>query len=198
MDPPRVRPVPPDPPLVLRRRAAHRGLLPPAGRRPGHCGSAAHHVLPAGGACGVRSRLGVGALGCVAGPCPGGAVAAGGPGGAGVGTRLSSSRLYAHLWGTPELDAVFDERAMLQRWLDILVALARAQASLGIVPVSSAEVRARAARVDALDLDYVAAQTRLSAHSTLGLIRGLLRVLPADVREHVSVGATVLDVSDTC
>ena len=114
-----------------------------------------------------------------------------------MGTRLSSSRLYAHLWGTPELDAVFDERAMLQRWLDILVALARAQASLGIVPVSSAEVLARAARVDALDLDYVAAQTRLSAHSTLGLIRGLLRVLPDDVREHVYVGATVQDVSDT-
>jgi adenylosuccinate lyase len=114
-----------------------------------------------------------------------------------VGTRLSSSRLYAHQWGTPELDAVFEERAMLQRWLDILVALARAQASLGIVPVSSAEVLARAARVDALDLDYVAAQTRLTAHSTLGLIRGLQRILPEDVREHVYVGATVQDVSDT-
>ena len=29
---------------------------------------------------------------------------------------------------------MFDERAMLQTWLDILVALARAQASLGLVP----------------------------------------------------------------
>ncbi len=114
-----------------------------------------------------------------------------------MGTRLSSSRLYAHLWGTPELDALFDERAMLQRWLDILVALATAQAALGIVPVSAAETLAGAARVDALDLDYVAEQTRLTAHSTLGLIRGLLRVLPEDVREHVYVGATVQDVSDT-
>jgi adenylosuccinate lyase len=114
-----------------------------------------------------------------------------------VGTRLSSSRLYAHLWGTPELDALFDERAMLQRWLDVLVALAKAQASLGIVPVSSAEALAGAARVDALDLDYVAEQTRLTSHSTLGLIRGLRRVLPEQIREHVYVGATVQDVSDT-
>lgn len=114
-----------------------------------------------------------------------------------MGTRLSSSRLYAHLWGTPELDALFDERAMLQRWLDILVALATAQASLGIVPASSAEALADAARVDALDLDYVAEQTRLTSHSTLGLIRGLLRVLPEEIREHVYVGATVQDVSDT-
>jgi len=114
-----------------------------------------------------------------------------------VGTRLSSSTLYAHLWGTPELDAVFDERAMLQTWLDVLVALARAQASLGIVPAASASAIAAAARVEALDLEYVAEQTRLTSHSTLGLIRGLLRVLPEQVREHVYVGATVQDVSDT-
>jgi adenylosuccinate lyase len=114
-----------------------------------------------------------------------------------VGTRLSTSRLYAHLWGTPELDALFDEPAMLQRWLDILVALASAQASLGIVPTSSAATLAKAARVEALDLDYVAEQTRLTGHSTLGLIRGLQRVLPAQVQEHVYVGATVQDLTDT-
>jgi adenylosuccinate lyase len=114
-----------------------------------------------------------------------------------VGTRLSSSTLYAHLWGTPELDAVFDERAMLQTWLDVLAALARAQASLGIVPAASADAIGRAARVEALDLEYVAEQTRATSHSTLGLIRGLLRVLPEHVREHVYVGATVQDVSDT-
>ncbi|WP_214370504.1 adenylosuccinate lyase family protein [Pseudonocardia sp. H11422] len=114
-----------------------------------------------------------------------------------MGTRLSSSTLYAHLWGTPELAAIFDEHAMLQSWLDILAALARAQSTLGIVPAESAAAITSAAKVDALDLDYVAEQTRVSSHSTLGLIRGLLRVLPEQVREHVYVGATVQDVSDT-
>jgi adenylosuccinate lyase len=114
-----------------------------------------------------------------------------------VGTRLSTSRLYAHLWGTPELAELFDEPAMLQSWLDILVALARAQAALGIVPATSAAAIADAARVDSLDLDYVAEQTRLTSHSTLGLIRGLLRVLPEHAREHVYVGATVQDVTDS-
>ncbi|WP_028936149.1 class-II fumarase/aspartase family protein [Pseudonocardia spinosispora] len=114
-----------------------------------------------------------------------------------MGTRLSSSRIYSHLWGTPELDAVFDEPAMVQTWLDILVALARAQASLGMIPAESADAIAAGARVEALDLDYVAEQTRLTSHSTLGLIRGLLRVLPEQVREHVYLGATVQDISDT-
>jgi adenylosuccinate lyase len=114
-----------------------------------------------------------------------------------MGTRLSSSRLYGHLWSTPELAAVFDEQAMLQTWLDILVALAKAQASMGIVPATAASAIADAARVEALDLDYVAEQTRLTSHSTLGLIRGLLRILPESAREHVYLGATVQDVSDT-
>jgi adenylosuccinate lyase len=114
-----------------------------------------------------------------------------------VGTRLSSSTLYAHLWGTPETAGIFDEKAMLQTWLDELGALARAQASLGIVPAASAAAITAAAKVESLDLDYVAEQTRATSHSTLGLIRGLLRVLPEDVREHVYMGATVQDVSDT-
>lgn len=114
-----------------------------------------------------------------------------------MGTRLSSSVLYAHLWGTPELAAIFDERAMLQTWLDVLAALARAQAGLGIVPAEAAAAITEAARVDRLDLDLVAEQTRATSHSTLGLIRGLLRVLPEHAREHVYVGATVQDVTDT-
>ncbi len=114
-----------------------------------------------------------------------------------MGTRLTDSAMYAHLWGTPELAAVFDERARLQSWCDILGGLARAQARLGIIPVASAEAITTAARADALDLDYVAEQTRVTSHSTLGLIRGLVRVLPEHAREHVYYGITVQDVTDT-
>ncbi len=112
-------------------------------------------------------------------------------------TRLATSRLYAHLWGTDETADLFDETAMLQRWLDVLVALARTQESLGIVPEGVAARIAEHARVESLDIDFVAEQTRLTSHSTLGLIRGLQQVLPTDVREHVYVGATVQDVTDT-
>ncbi|MQA12766.1 MAG: adenylosuccinate lyase family protein [Pseudonocardiaceae bacterium] len=113
-----------------------------------------------------------------------------------MGTRLTDSVMYAHLWATPELAAVFDERARLQSWCDILAGLARAQARLGIIPAASADAIA-AARADALDMDYVAEQTRLTSHSTLGLIRGLMRVLPEHAREHVYFGVTVQDVTDT-
>jgi adenylosuccinate lyase len=111
--------------------------------------------------------------------------------------RLTDSELYAHLWGTEELRAVFEERRRLQSWLDILVALAAAQAELGIIPADAAAAIAEAASVDRLDLAFVAAETRRTSHSTLGLIRGLERVLPPAARAHVYYGTTVQDLTDT-
>lgn len=113
-----------------------------------------------------------------------------------MGARLTDSAQYEHLWTTPELAQLCDERARLQSWLDILAALARAQARLGIIPAAAAE-QIGDARADALDLDFVAEQTRLTSHSMLGLIRGLQQILPETAREHVYVGATVQDVTDT-
>ena len=114
-----------------------------------------------------------------------------------MGARLTDSAQYAHLWGTPELLALFDDDARLQSWLDILAALATAQARLGIIPVDAADEIHRHARADLLDMDYVAEQTRLTSHSTLGLIRAWQRILPDSAREHVYRGATVQDVTDT-
>ena len=112
-------------------------------------------------------------------------------------TRLTESALYRHLWSCPELDAVFEERVRLQAWLNILIALADAQAEHGVIPESAAAAIAAGARVEALDLRFIAEETRRSGHSTLGLIRGLMRILPSDAREHVYYGATVQDLTDT-
>ena len=105
-------------------------------------------------------------------------------------TRLTDSPVYAHLWSTPELEELLGENARWQAWLDVLVALARVQARHGLVPPGAAEQIAAGARAEALDLDRVAAGTRSTSHSTLGLIRELQRVLPESAREHVYVGAT--------
>jgi len=114
-----------------------------------------------------------------------------------MGTRLSDSVQYAHLWGTAELEQLFDERARLQSWLDIIAALATAQARLGVVPVEAAEAIAAHSVAGLLDLDLIAQQTRLTSHSMIGVIAALQRILPEQAREHVYVGATVQDVTDT-
>lgn len=110
---------------------------------------------------------------------------------------MTESLIYRHLWTAPELDRLFEEQERLQRWLDILAALARAQAGLGIIPSDSARLITRYARAGQLDLERVAAETRRTGHSTLGLIHELRRIVPAPASEHVYFGATVQDLTDT-
>jgi adenylosuccinate lyase len=117
-------------------------------------------------------------------------------------TRMTDARGYAHLWTAPQLDHLFGEQGRLATWTGILAALARAQAGLGIVPSVSAEAITRLAEdmragTSALDVDLIAAETRRTSHSTLGLIAALQRALPESTREHVYYGATVQDLTDT-
>lgn len=109
----------------------------------------------------------------------------------------TDSRIYGHLWTTPEVSALFTDEGRTQAWLDILAALAQAQADVGLVPRTAADAITAHADVSALDLGLVAEQTRATGHSTLGLIRVLRDVLPSHAREWVYYGATVQDLSDT-
>src|SRR5882724_1939024 len=110
---------------------------------------------------------------------------------------MRGSAVYAHLWSTPEVDALLGDEGRLASWLDILAALARAQGELGLIPGEVADEIARRALVENLDLDYVADQTRSTEHSTLGLIRGVQQVVSPEAGEWFGYGATVQDVADT-
>lgn len=114
-----------------------------------------------------------------------------------MGTRLTDSLSYRHSWTTPALDSIFEEANRLQSWLDILVALAKAQEEFGIIPTGVAESMRAAARVEDLDLVGIAEETYRTSHSTLGLIHGLQALVPEEIREFVYFGATVQDLTDT-
>src|SRR5918996_1002203 len=110
---------------------------------------------------------------------------------------MRGSAVYAHLWSTPEVEGLLGDEGRLASWLDILAALARAQGELGLIPSEAADEIARRALVENLDLEYVVNQTRVTEHSTLGLIRGVQRVVSPEAGEWFCFGATVQDVSDT-
>ena len=114
-----------------------------------------------------------------------------------VRTRITDSPFYQHLWGTAEAREVLGDDGRLRGWLEVIVALARAQAATGVIPDRAARLIAEHARPGRLDLAYAAEQTRQTSHSMLGLIRALQEALPEEAREYVYVGATVQDVTDT-
>ena len=63
-------------------------------------------------------------------------------------------------YGTPEMRAIWDDRATIQRWLDVEAALAQVEAELGLVPRAAARAIARAAKVERIDLARDAPRVR--------------------------------------
>ena len=109
----------------------------------------------------------------------------------------ADSAIFGHLWSTPEASALFSDEGRTQAWLQILAALAQAQAGAGLVPPAAAQTIRAHADVGLIDLRLVAERTRATGHSTMGLIEALRSVLPEHAREWVYYGATVQDLSDT-
>lgn len=112
-------------------------------------------------------------------------------------SNILDSQIYGGAWGTDEMRAIFDDVPRTQAWLEIIAALALAQAELGIIPESAAVEIASKADVQLLDLENVRRGYRQTSHSTLGLIRELQRILSPEAGEWVYFGATVQDITDT-
>ncbi len=110
--------------------------------------------------------------------------------------HLIDSDIFGHQWATAESRAIFGEAARVARWLDIVVALAQAQAECGVIPAESAVAIARH-QGSHLSIADIAARTRATSHSTLGMIQTLRELLPGAAAEHVYYGATVQDITDT-
>jgi len=110
---------------------------------------------------------------------------------------MIDSLIYRRAWGTEEMRAIFDDVPRTQAWLDIIVALAQAQAEVGLIPADAAEEIARVAKVENLDMDALRKGYEETGHSTLGLIRELKKLCRGDAGEWVYYGATVQDITDT-
>jgi adenylosuccinate lyase len=110
--------------------------------------------------------------------------------------HLIDSEIFGHQWATTESRAIFAEKARVTRWLEILIALAQTQAECGIIPAESAEKIAHLRGVE-LPIGEIAARTRETSHSTLGMIQVLRNMLSGASAEHVYYGTTVQDITDT-
>lgn len=113
--------------------------------------------------------------------------------------HLIDSAVFGHQWSTPESRRLLAEPARIGRWVEVLAALAGAQAEVGLIPESAAAAIAglRDRTWDGAAIEAIAAGTRRTSHSTLGMIDVLKEALPAEAAEWVYYGATVQDVTDT-
>lgn len=99
--------------------------------------------------------------------------------------------------GTAEMRRIFEETHAFQRWLDVEVALARAQAAMGMIPANAAEIIAAKADASQLDLEAVKASGKRTGHSLLGVLAEFRKLIAHDHARYVHFGATTQDIIDT-
>lgn len=106
------------------------------------------------------------------------------------------SRLFRNAFGTEAMRAVFDERALVARYIEVEVALAVAEASCGVIPPEAAATIKREARVELIDFDRLGDETDIVGYPILPLVRQLA-ALSGEAGRHIHWGATTQDIMDT-
>lgn len=110
---------------------------------------------------------------------------------------LIDSIVYKDSYGTDEMRNIFDEKQMLQRWLDIEVALAQVQADLDMIPKEATEEFEKKAKINLFDLDKMHQDYKKTGHSLMPLLFSFKEICDNNLGEYVHLGPTTQDITDT-
>jgi 3-carboxy-cis,cis-muconate cycloisomerase len=100
-------------------------------------------------------------------------------------------------YGSPAMRAIWDDRAMVQRWLDVEAALAAAEAELGLVPKTAAREIVRRAKVDVIDLAAMKREFDTTWNPVMPLVNALRAVVKPSAARWVHWGTTSKNIIDT-
>src|SRR6267143_1135354 len=100
-------------------------------------------------------------------------------------------------YGSYEMRHVFDEENRLQKWLDVEAAVAKAQASVGDIPVMAAEEIARNANLKTVTVARTRQIEETIRHDLMSMVVALTESCSGEGRKYVHYGLTSSDVEDT-
>jgi len=111
-------------------------------------------------------------------------------------STILDSVLFRDSFGTPAMRGIFEDAALLSRYTEVEIALARAQGHLGVIPAAAA--KDIAARCDAtqLDLERLKRETETVGYPILPLVRQLAAQC-GEAGKYLHWGATTQDIMDT-
>ena len=99
--------------------------------------------------------------------------------------------------GDPGVGELFSEASRFQSWLDVEVALAQAQAELGVIPESAAAEITRKAHLSYLDREAIRTGQARTGHGLVPLIWELDRICEGDAGGYIHWGATTQNITQT-
>jgi 3-carboxy-cis,cis-muconate cycloisomerase len=86
---------------------------------------------------------------------------------------------------------------LIERYIEVEVALAQAEARCGVIPADAARVIAECSKFDDLDLDHLRHETDIVGYPILPLVHQLVKLCGEDAGRYVHWGATTQDIMDT-
>ena len=111
-------------------------------------------------------------------------------------STVLDSALFRDSFGTPAMRAIFEDAALLARYTEVEVALARVQGRLGVIPERAAKDIATRCDASKLDLERLKQETEVVGYPILPLVRQLAAQC-GEAGKFLHWGATTQDIMDT-
>ncbi len=111
-------------------------------------------------------------------------------------TTVINSVLFRDAFGTPAMREVFSDHAMVGRYIEVEIALAKAEATCGVIPAEAAAAIAKHPGISALDFDLLRKETDNVGYPILPLVHQMSRQC-GEAGRYVHWGATTQDIMDT-
>lgn len=111
-------------------------------------------------------------------------------------STVLDSVLFRDAFGTARMRDVFSDQSLIARYIEVEVALARAEVRVGVIPADAAEAIARESRLDRVDFDHMRHETDIVGYPILPLVHQMVEMC-GDAGRYVHWGATTQDIMDT-
>ncbi|KAA2211998.1 3-carboxy-cis,cis-muconate cycloisomerase [Teichococcus oryzae] len=111
-------------------------------------------------------------------------------------TTVIDSALFRDAFGTPQMREVFSDRSLVARYIEVEIALARAEARCGVIPAEAAGQIASRCNIDALDFELLRKETDNVGYPILPLVHQLVKQC-GEAGRYIHWGATTQDIMDT-
>ncbi|MBB1527234.1 adenylosuccinate lyase family protein [Pectobacterium carotovorum] len=111
-------------------------------------------------------------------------------------SNVLDSVLFRDSFGTPEMRAIFDDRELIRKYVEVEIALANAQARCGVIPEDAAAEITASCNADTLDFELLRHETEIVGYPILPLVHQISKQA-GQSGGYVHWGATTQDIMDT-
>jgi 3-carboxy-cis,cis-muconate cycloisomerase len=111
-------------------------------------------------------------------------------------STMFDSAIFRDAFGSAGMREIFSDEGLIARYVEVEVALAAAEARVGVIPKDAAAAIKKLARAVAIDVAKLKAETDLVGYPIVGVVHQLAKQC-GDAGRYVHWGATTQDIMDT-